>query len=80
MSEFWSQRDVVKTRKPHTCIFCLEEIPKGSSCGYYAGMWENQFYSYYMCNRCLEFISSNSLDLSEGFEGGDYWEYQREVE
>lgn len=72
---FWNSRQINKTRKKHSCIFCQSIIPIGSSCRHETGTWEGEFFDYYLCNRCVKFIDEYKLDLSDGFSAGDFHEY-----
>jgi ribosomal protein L24E len=78
--EFCNVRNIMKTRKIHKCLFCSEEIPKGSSCTSYSGVWDGEFYNYRFCDRCESFIHKHNIDLSDGFEGGEYWTHLRYVD
>lgn len=71
---FWNSKKVKKTRKIHKCEFCFRTIQTGKSCNYESGIYEGEFQSYYMCDRCIEFISKHDIDLSDGFCGGEFWD------
>lgn len=72
---FWRNSMVKSTRKEHQCEFCNGFIPIGSTVDYCCGMWEGEFQSYYLCTRCATYIERNHIDLSEGFNPGDFTEH-----
>ena len=75
---FWNSKQIKKSRKDHKCEFCGRKIPKGSSCKYEAGVYEGDFQSYYLCNRCVEAFSEWDIDLSDGFSCGEFYDYAYE--
>ena len=71
---FWESKKIKKTRKPHTCEYCVRKIEIGESCRNEVGVWECEFNNYYLCNRCEKFIEKYDVDLSDGFDRGDFFE------
>lgn len=69
MSEF-NTRKVVKTRKPHKCFGCKEEIKKGQEAVNNSGLYEDHFYNYYLCLECEKFI----IEKSDEFFREGIWE------
>jgi transcription elongation factor Elf1 len=72
---FWNSKKVKKTRKIHRCEFCTRKIPIGSSCSSESGVYEGDFQSYYLCNRCNTYINSKEIDLEDGFSYGDFFDF-----
>jgi hypothetical protein len=67
---------IVKANKDHKCEFCTETITKGTKCEFNSGKFDGNMFSYYMCDRCVNFINTHKEvreDISQwGFEYGDY--------
>lgn len=61
MSDFHN-RKIVKTRKPHKCEGCFEEVPVGTEITNCTGVYEGDFYNYYMCDPCLEWFDGTDVD------------------
>jgi len=72
---FWKNTEIKKTRKEHRCEFCNRVIPTGSTVDYCRGIWEGEFQSYYFCTRCSTYVDRNQIDLSDGFNPGDFMEH-----
>jgi len=73
--EFYESNDVKKTRKPHPCHLCYQDIPKGSECLYEKGKWDGDFFSRYSHNEC----SSKWIELNKG-ENSEEWIMLDELE
>ncbi|MGG4288323.1 hypothetical protein ABEW81_11055 [Priestia megaterium] len=71
MSDFSTRINVKSTRKDHKCLGCLNVIPKGSEAINNKGHYED-FYNYYLCTPCDEFLSKNSRHeiIEEGLFDG----------
>ena len=67
MSDFYSERQVAKTRKDHRCLGCWETIPAGESASNIAGSNDDGFHFYYLCAPCRDYL--DSLD----WQDGDFW-------
>lgn len=68
MNTFGSKTLVKKTRKEHKCLGCLKDIPKGSAAINETGYYED-FYNYYVCVECEDFMKKDISDhglLDEG--------------
>ncbi|MDK7537826.1 hypothetical protein OWO94_13240 [Bacillus paranthracis] len=70
MSEFSNRHEIKKTRKDHKCLGCSKIIPIGTVAIKNSGMFENEFYSYYLHHECEDFISKNSEYFDEGLWNG----------
>lgn len=59
---------VVKTRKKHQCLGCLDIIPPGSSVQRNTGTWEGEIGSSYVCGPCEEYLGLywDEHEYSEG--------------
>jgi hypothetical protein len=51
---FTIKLNIKATRKVHDCGMCDEEIPRGSTVSRWSGRDDREFYSFYVCKRCLE--------------------------
>ena len=67
MNDFYSERQVKKTRKDHKCMGCREKIPKGSTAFYVTGTDEGRFSDYYLCIPCRDYLDIHPM------EGYDFW-------
>ena len=67
--EFYSSKDIKKTRKAHKCEHCFLSIPKGSTCLYEAGKWEGDFFSHHTHNEC----ANEYKDINKYTDCGDEW-------
>ena len=67
VSDFYNERQIKKTRKDHKCFGCREKLPKGSTAFYIAGIAEDGFSYYYLCEPCRDYLDRNPL------ERGDFW-------
>ena len=52
MSEFFSERQIKRTRKPHRCQWCAELVAAGAAAVYQAGMGESDFFAQYLHPEC----------------------------
>ena len=63
---------VVKTRKDHQCLTCGSKIPKGLKVHYCSGVYDGEFYNYYMCEFCKHiFEIDENIDISDGISSCD---------
>ncbi len=75
------QSKKVETRKEHRCLGCERDYPKGSQMEIVSGMFEGDFFRYYLCKPCDRFIQNNHDlrdQLEDGFREGavkDHCEY-----
>jgi hypothetical protein len=59
----------VRIRKPHLCHGCGNKHFPGRRMEYSAGIFEGDFYTYYLCEPCKAFCATLPWDtFSEGFE------------
>jgi hypothetical protein len=81
MSDVHSHKKV-KTRKEHKCEGCFEKIPKETTVSHYKGIWQGEFYDYYMCNPCDDYIDKYMReDIADmGFTPGEIKDYRQEME
>lgn len=74
MSEFFIEKHIKKTRKPHECVYCQRSIPVGKSATNCVGKWQGDFQNWYADDFCF-----NNKEITEGCEEGisgdefDYW-------
>ena len=61
--------DIKKTRKPHPCHLCYQDIPKGFACIYEKGIWDGDFFSRYSHNECAK----KWIEINDGDSGDDNW-------
>ena len=71
-----SDKDV-KTRKPHQCFLCEEDIPKGTICRRRTGTQEGDIFTFYMHEECRQ-VTLEWDD--EHWEYHDAGEFRRELE
>lgn len=48
---------LVKTRKKHSCFICQRKFPKGSELIRCNGVYDGDWYSYYLCQFCDRLLS-----------------------
>lgn len=53
---FWRSKKIKSVRKVHYCEMCNAKIDIGSSCSYEVGTYEDEFNSYYLCDRCRNLL------------------------
>lgn len=63
--EVYESRAVKSTRKPHTCEYCGNVIPAGSSALYEHGIFDHRAFGRYCCNDCEPFMNG-FWDYCEG--------------
>lgn len=80
MSDFGEYK-LVKTRKPHICVYCRRLIPAKSATYHQSGRFEGDWQNWYACQTCdsltddfFEFGHDNYID---GDEFND-WAYEQE--
>jgi len=76
MSDFGNLKKI-KTRKPHTCLFCQRTIPVNTEAYNYKGMWEDTWQNNYSCETC-QTNDAISGDASEGISGDEFHDWVRE--
>lgn len=77
MSNF-TQCKTVETRKEHNCLGCERTYPAGSQMDYVSGVWEGDFFGYYLCKPCDTLINDNHDlrdHLQDGFSSGAVKDY-----
>lgn len=57
---FWKSKKVKNARKEHICEMCCAKIKVGDSCYCEVGVYEDEFNSYYLCDRCRKLLDNNS--------------------
>ena len=67
-NEFYSQREVKKTKKPHHCEVCGSIIAEGSNVLYCAGKTEGDFWTLYLHKECME-IYKQERDAGDYYDG-----------
>ena len=80
MSDFYSERQVKKTRKDHRCFGCREKLPKGTTVFYIAGTNDDGFTSCYLCIPCKEWIDNNPGEVDDEWGEGDVWDARQQEE
>ncbi len=60
----------VKTRKSHLCLGCLKTFQKGTSMSYTKGITDYGFFSYYLCQECLDVIDDVGWSDLADADGG----------
>ena len=69
--EFISNQKV-KTRKPHKCWGCTEDIPVGTTAVVAVSKEDGEITSSYWCDRCDTFMNNlDSFDRQDGFLFGE---------
>lgn len=68
MNDFYTIRQVEKTKKAHKCLGCMQGIPTGSKCSYAAGVYEGNFRAYYLCVKCRDYLRRNPEFDKESLE------------
>lgn len=63
MSDFYSYRQIKKSRKEHMCRCCQSIIQKGEAYTLHAGVYEGNFYTYKTCPQCEEILNYIWHDL-----------------
>lgn len=66
--EFYSSKDIKKTRKVHRCHLCCLEIPIGASCFYEAGKYDLDFFSRHSHHEC----AAKWLEMNKDECGSDW--------
>jgi len=61
----------VKTRKEHKCFGCMRRFPPGTSLQYITNITDAGFFSFYMCDICLEEAETCPEWTDEGIMEGD---------
>ncbi|PID03622.1 hypothetical protein CSV67_02985 [Sporosarcina sp. P2] len=79
MSSFNNHRKVNKTRKDHRCLGCQDLIPKGEKAINNSGVFEGDFYNYYLCSPCEIVIKEHRGYFEEGFFPGCVNELKSEL-
>lgn len=77
MSDFTTSKTVF-TRKLHKCWGCEREFPSRSQMDCVSGVYEGDFFTYYLCKPCDSVIQNNRslLDrVEEAFHEGAVKEY-----
>lgn len=80
MSDFYSERQVKKTRKYHYCFGCREKLPKGSTAFYITGIGDDGFESYHLCIPCKEWSDRNPGQAGDEWGEGDVGDARRQEE
>lgn len=78
MSDFYSERQIKKTRKDHKCLGCREKIPKGTTAFYISGVYEGDFGAYYFCIPCRDYLDRNPLERGDFWCEGDFGSVRRQ--
>lgn len=73
-------RDFVITRKEHKCEGCFDKIPAGSKVEYFKGRFDGDWYSYYLCDPCNDFVGSSDFEWGDGFTPGEIKYLREEAE
>lgn len=78
--EFYSGHHIKRTRKPHACEFCWDEIPKGSGAFYESGKYDGDLFQRYTCPTCMPFTSGfwDYCDGESSDTHNDFAEYIRD--
>ncbi len=58
--------EVLKTRKPHECVWCKSAITIGEPCLNYVGHWEGDFQNWYVHHSCKKSMSQSAWYQEEG--------------
>ena len=61
----------VKTRKAHKCFGCLRLLPMGTSMKYITNLSDDGFFSFYMCDICIEEVVAWPEWTDDGINEGD---------
>lgn len=69
MSDCTLRLRMVRTRKPHRCIYCWAMIPVEELCSYWVGVYDGKFNSNYGHVECQTAFED---DDCEDFCPGDY--------
>jgi RNase P subunit RPR2 len=77
---FYSQVEVKKTRKEHTCDGCFDKIPAGSPAVRMSGTFEGEFFSTIICEPCEKFMKIHREHFEDGWSEGDIGEARKEME
>lgn len=77
MSDFgeWKR---VKTRKPHKCAGCFDEIATGTNVQHWSGEFDGHFSNLYLCDPCNAILSE--FDPQDTWAEGDLGDLRRERE
>jgi hypothetical protein len=71
MSDFHNEK-IVKVRKDHQCLTCGSNINKGLRAYYRSGIYNGEFYNYYMCEFCSKIYEiDEDIDTSNGISSYD---------
>jgi len=67
----------VKTRKPHSCIYCGRKLPAGSRMRNYHGLWEGNWQNWYCCGFCEKNVEPEYAEPGECISGDEFssWFY-----
>jgi hypothetical protein len=66
MSDFYNEK-LVKTKKEHECLACGTTIQKGLHVYYNDGVFDGEFYGYYICEFCRKiFKIDKNIDYDAG--------------
>jgi hypothetical protein len=66
MSDFYNEK-LVKIKKEHECLACGTTIQKGLQAYYNDGVFDGEFYGYYICEFCRRiFEIDKNIDYEEG--------------
>lgn len=69
MNEFYTCKDIKKTRKEHKCVACSKIISKGTSAYHQCGKFDGEFYSYYLCPTCFKIMDKYPQFIIDDWEG-----------
>ncbi len=73
--DFYRERLIKKTRKPHECCECRKVIQPGNSMNEVSGKWGGELSSFYICLTCQEKINAwQEQNPDECFCHGDLYE------
>jgi len=61
---------IVRTRKTHRCLWCLEEIPVGSECLRSECKEDGDFYKTHICLWCWEYVQAHKNEFDDEIEEG----------
>jgi len=61
----------VKTKKEHKCFGCIRKFPPETEMKYITNLTDDGFFSFYMCDICLEEVETWPEWTDEGIFEGD---------
>ena len=70
MTDFYNSVEYRKARKEHSCTYCGESIPSGSSYAWQSGNYEGRWFTSKMHLECFEDMCENG--------DGEYTPYSNE--